>query len=256
MAQESRCVVLVPAHSTIEPQCDHGLRVLEERGYHVHRVHGFSAIDFGRSFLASAALSAGYDEIMWIDSDISFEPGDVDKLRSHGLPFCCGIYPQKSRFPLGESINSGSKAFACKFLKETEQVKLGKGGGVIEILNTGFGFVHTRHALYEAIKNANNWPECKLKVSDEPLARFFIPESVTPFFLPELANEELGWQYLTEDLAFCRRVRNCGFKIMADTSIRLTHVGRYAFTWEDSLALSSQKHFPTLELNFKQKPKS
>jgi hypothetical protein len=40
--------------------------------------------------------------------------------------------------------------------------------------------------------------------------------------------------YLAEDFAFCHRARSCGFKIMADTRIRLWHVGRYRFGWEDA----------------------
>ena len=37
-----------------------------------------------------------------------------------------------------------------------------------------------------------------------------------------------------EDYAFCERARHCGFKIMADTSIRLWHIGEYAYGWEDA----------------------
>jgi hypothetical protein len=254
LESNSKCAVLVPVVGAIEPQCEQGLKVLEKHGYHVQRVQGFTAIDLGRSFLASAALASGYHEIMWIDSDIGFDPDDVDKLRGHGLPFCCGVYPKKAKLPFGESVNSSAQAFTCKFLPGTEQVKFGKDGGLIEIINTGFGFVYTRCELYEAIKSANDWPECKLKIPNEPLARFFIPPAIIPFFIPELANEDLGWQYLTEDLAFCRRARSCGFKIMADTSVRLTHIGRYAFTWED--VLNPQKQFATNVLNFKHRPKS
>lgn len=37
-----------------------------------------------------------------------------------------------------------------------------------------------------------------------------------------------------EDYAFCERARQCGYKIMADTSIRLWHIGEYAYGWEDA----------------------
>jgi hypothetical protein len=39
---------------------------------------------------------------------------------------------------------------------------------------------------------------------------------------------------LGEDYAFCERARQCGYKIMADTSIRLWHIGEYAYGWEDA----------------------
>ena len=43
-----------------------------------------------------------------------------------------------------------------------------------------------------------------------------------------------GHWYLAEDWAFCQRARECGYKIVADTTIRLWHVGSYAYGWEDS----------------------
>ncbi|MBX9660237.1 MAG: hypothetical protein K2X00_16870 [Nitrospiraceae bacterium] len=62
----SSCVVLVPVGGAIEPGCEQALHVLERRGYPVRRVMGFSAIDFGRSVLASNALADGFDEMMWV----------------------------------------------------------------------------------------------------------------------------------------------------------------------------------------------
>jgi hypothetical protein len=40
--------------------------------------------------------------------------------------------------------------------------------------------------------------------------------------------------YLGDDYSFCERARQCGYKIMADTSIRLWHIGNYAYGWEDA----------------------
>jgi hypothetical protein len=40
--------------------------------------------------------------------------------------------------------------------------------------------------------------------------------------------------YLAEDFAFCERARQCGYKIWADTRVRLTHIGSYAYTWEEA----------------------
>ncbi|HEY7329379.1 MAG TPA: hypothetical protein VH592_17185 [Gemmataceae bacterium] len=83
--------------------------------------------------MASDALAQGFDELMWIDSDIMFDPDDVDKLRQHNLPLVCGIYPKKSR-----------RQFACAFLPQTRQVLFGAKGGLMEILYCGFGFTMTR----------------------------------------------------------------------------------------------------------------
>jgi len=82
----SRCIILVPVAGAIDPGCEDALRELERRGYAVWRVRGYSAIDAARNQMASDALAQGFDELMWIDSDIVFDPDDVDKLRRHDLP--------------------------------------------------------------------------------------------------------------------------------------------------------------------------
>lgn len=79
----SQCVVLVPAFSHIEPVCETALRELESRGYVVRRAFGYAAIDYGRSVMATAALNDGFEQLMWIDADMSFNPDFVDQLRRH-----------------------------------------------------------------------------------------------------------------------------------------------------------------------------
>src|SRR5215510_5480648 len=128
----SRCVVLVPFGSHIEPECARALVDLEARGYAVRRVSGYAAIDQGRSQMATDALADGYDELMWIDSDIGFDLAAVDLLRSHGLPIVAGIYPKK-----------GLRELACHLLLDTTEIAFGEGGGVFEIKYAATGFLLT-----------------------------------------------------------------------------------------------------------------
>jgi hypothetical protein len=206
------CVILVPVAGTIDPRCEMGLAALERRGYTVRRAQGFSAIDFGRSVLASNALDDGFDELLWIDSDIIFHHDDVEKLRAHEVPVACGIYAKKAK---GE--------FACEFLPGTRQLVFGKGGGLVEIRYAGCGFMLTRRAAYEQMRQRLGLPECN--------QRFGRP--IVPYFLPMLVADGAGQWYLSEDYAFCERARQCGLRILADSSIRLAHIGSYPNTWED-----------------------
>jgi hypothetical protein len=91
-------------------------------------VVGLTPVDAARNQLASEAIGQGYDELMWIDPDIVFQPDDVERLRSHNLPFTCAIYPKK-----------GARQFACEFLPGTSSVKFGKDGGLLEVRYCGFG---------------------------------------------------------------------------------------------------------------------
>ena len=211
----------------MEPGCEAGLRVLEQRGYQVRRVRGFSQIDVGRNQMATDALREGFQELMWIDSDVAFHPDDVERLRTHQLPFACGMYAKKSR-----------REFACVFLPGTENVTFGAIGGLTEILYAGFGFVHTRRHLYDEIQRQCELPECNTSFGSPML----------PYFMPLAVPQGNGHWYLGEDYAFCERARRCGFKMMLDTKIRLWHVGSYSFGWED--AGGEKERFGTYTFHF------
>lgn len=212
-ADPTQCVVLVPVGGAIDPGCEDGLHELERRGYVIWRVRGYAAIDAARSQVASDALAQGFGELMWVDADIAFDPDDVDKLRQHGLPLVCGIYAKKSR-----------RQFACSFLPQTRQVVFGARGSLMEIRYCGFGFVLTRRVLYETMQRHLHLPVCN--------QRFQTP--LVPYFAPLIVGQgEEAW-YLGEDYSFCERAHRCGFRVMADTAIRLWHVGSYRFGWEDA----------------------
>jgi len=119
----SNCVIVVPCGEAIAPSCEQALRILEARGYTVRRVRGFSRIDVARNCIASTAIQDGFAETLWIDSDMGFDPDDVEKLRGQQLHVICGVYRKK-----------GKREFTCKFLPETRNIQFGKGGGLLEIM--------------------------------------------------------------------------------------------------------------------------
>ena len=172
-------------------------------GYEVRRVGG-SAIDQGRNQMATDALIDGFEETMWIDADIEFRPADVDRLRAHGLPITCGIYFRK-----------GKRVIACRTLPGTPRITFGREGGLVELMHAGMGFFHVRREVYQTIQSQLEMPTCN--------ERFGTP--LVPFFLPMLSPWEDGTWYLAEDYAFCERARQCGFRIVADSTVRLWHPG-------------------------------
>ena len=89
--------ILTPVATHIEPACEKGLSELEKRGHKVWRVRGYSAIDQARCQIASDAIAAGAEETLWIDSDIAFNPDDVERVRALDLPLVAGIYPKKCK---------------------------------------------------------------------------------------------------------------------------------------------------------------
>lgn len=208
-----RCVVLVPYTSHVVPACEAGLRELERRGYPVWRVGGYAAIDQGRSQMATDALNQGFEETMWIDSDIGFDADAVDRLRSHGEPIVCGVYPQKGR-----------RVLACHVLPGTPELVFGAGGGLTEVLYAGGGFLHVRRRVYMDVMRRFGLPLCN-EAQGRPLI---------PFFRPMVRPHDDGAWYLAEDFAFCEAARQCGHRVLADTSVRLWHIGQHTYGWEDA----------------------
>jgi hypothetical protein len=122
------------------------------------------------------------------------------------------------------------------------------------------GFLLTRREVYEAIRE-----KCKLPICNEqwgkPTVPYFMPmvvEEETPSPRPSPVKGEgdtagqlthhspthhspthqsppsKRYAYLGDDFAFCYRARQAGYKIYADTTIRLGHIGPYAFSWEEA----------------------
>jgi hypothetical protein len=186
---------------------------LERRGYIVRRVEGYAAIDQGRSQMATDALRDGFEELLWIDSDIGFDPDEVDRLRANPHPIVSGIYPKK-----------GVRAIASHLLPETKSILFGADGGVIEIKYAATGFLLTRAHVYRDIQAFHDLPACNTQFGN-PLV---------PYFLPLIVDDGQGPWYLGEDFAFCHRARAAGHSIMADTRLRLWHIGKCRYGWEDA----------------------
>lgn len=209
-----RSVVVVPAFSHIEPECEAALRALERDGLTVWRRFGCSAIDKARSMLACEALSAGYERLLWVDADIAFRPEDAKSLIDAPHPLCCGAYATKK--PGGsltvDPINPAGLTF-------------GEGGGWAEVRATGFGFVAVSSFVF---RNLDALVPEALDDHGRPHRPYFMPMLV-------VRDGRAIPQYLAEDFSFCYRARSTAHRIWCDTRIRLYHVGRYLYSWEDTV---------------------
>jgi len=206
------CAILI-THGVlgIEPECERALQRLAESGYTVRRKAG-GAIDLVRSQMSFDAMRDGFEEVMWIDADVAFDPADVDRLRAHDLPIASGIYPKK-----------GERALASNLLPGTKSLTFGEEGGLVRIAYAAAGFLLVQRRVFEALDQV--LPRCN-EAYGHP---------VVPYFMPTVGEDDQGrpW-YLGEDFAFCARARRVGFDVWADTRIRLEHIGRYRYAWEDA----------------------
>ena len=106
-SRRSQAVVLVPHLNGIDWECEQGLRGLEQAGVRVIRHPGCSAIDEGRNLLISNALHDGFETMMFIDSDIGFNPQDALRLLARPEPVVAGVYAKKGIRALASCFADG-----------------------------------------------------------------------------------------------------------------------------------------------------
>jgi hypothetical protein len=90
-----RHIVHVPVARFVELDCDHCLRGLESLGVRVDRSKGSSAIDIARNIRATDAITEGFDSVLFIDSDMLFDPVDAITLLRSPEPVIAGAYAAK-----------------------------------------------------------------------------------------------------------------------------------------------------------------
>ena len=97
----------------------------------------------------------------------------------------------------------------------------GTQGGLVEILYAAAGFLHVRREVYETVQHVTELPLCNPRFG-KPLMPYFVP-MIIPDESAHTLLPDAKW-YLPEDFNFSERARRAGYKVMADSSIRLGHL--------------------------------
>lgn len=231
MTPRSKCIILTPTIERVERTTEDLLHDLHRMGYAVHVTYGSSSVNLVRSQLASMALDEGFEELFWIDHDVTFNIEDFEKIRLYDLPIAAGLY----------SFKTTVARLMVKLPQGDHVVTLGQGGGLLEVEIAPLGFCCTKRIVYEEMKQKLNLPDCR---SDQ--GKLF-----SPYFLPfTIPNPDGTHTYLIDDGAFCTRARQCGYNVMVDTMIRLGHIGKYEYSWEE--ITDNKQRLNSLSLHIKE----
>lgn len=194
-----KTLIAVPTMDTLPAQFAHSLASLEKVGEVGVAFQVGSLIYSARNDLAMQAIRAGADQVLWLDSDIVFPPDTLKRLianRDKGDIISGLYYRRVTPFtPVAFSnldIEKGQEG-----VKDLTEIP----DDVFEVAGCGFGCVLTPTDIF-------------LDVLNEYGTMF------EPF------------KGLGEDLSFCWRAKQLGFKIMIDPSIKLGHVGHFVVTRE------------------------
>lgn len=201
-------LIATPAmRGQLEPEYLHSIMAVRRHLYKYDIPHNLitsecSLISAGRNEMSQGFVNqTNADYLMWIDSDMQFPPYGVTRLVRHDLDIVGGVYFRKSADarPLVLRFNEAGLFEEIMDLPET---------GLFEVDGIGTGFLLIHRRVIEAFT-----PEV-------------VAELGTPFGLGKgPTGREEG-----EDLSFCRRAKRLGFKIWADPTIPLGHIGKIAYT--------------------------
>lgn len=184
----------------------------------------------GRNTLTAMFLESAASHLMFIDSDIAFDPAEVERMLRFDEDVVAGMYPLKvldwdapaiERARRGEPLETASLRFVgvpC----EGDESETRDGFVTGEFAGTGFMLI-SRDAILRMIAA---YPETRYTA-----AHNFTHGAPTKnlFALFECMIEEGTGHYLSEDYAFCKRWRALGGRVWLDTRSKLTHIGAHDF---------------------------
>lgn len=206
----SKCCVLVPCRDHIDFDTDECLRAVESLGIQVIRKPGCSAIEFARCVMASDALLAGMESILFIDSDMLFWPPDVQYIFDRPEPVIGGLYAQKRYNYMNAILGDGVK-----------DIHVGRDGQDYPAEAVGAGFLRIKCSVLRTMIDMLSLPCCTAHGG-----------VMWPFFMSFCVCDDGDWSFLGEDYAFCRRCKDVGIPVIVDARIRLFHIGRFLWGLE------------------------
>ena len=195
-----------------------------------------SLITRARNYCVDEFMRSGATHLMFIDSDIHFDPNDIIALMALDKDVIGGPYPKKS-------INWGNVAQAARAHpniepRELEQlvgeyvfnvVKGTKQFAVtepLEVMEIGTGFMMVKRDVFG--KFAEAYPNLKYKPDHVGQAHFDGSRYIHAYF--DTVIDPVSERYLSEDYMFCQWWRNIGGKIYLCPWMKTQHIGTYAFT--------------------------
>lgn len=147
-----------------------------------------------RDRIAHKAINERYTHVLWLDSDMIFQENILERLLLSGEDFVTGIY------------HARRKNYASVIFKEIGKKSVERfdtyPGEMFQIAGCGFGCVLTSVHL---------------------LSNVFLLFNTCFTPLPSLG----------EDIAFCKRATDLGFKLWCEPSVVCGHMGKIAIYPED-----------------------
>lgn len=202
-----------------------------------------SLITRARNYLVDEFLRSNCTHLLFIDSDIEFNPQDILALLALDKDIIGAPYPKKS-------INWGAVFKACKKILsdpnfDESKFNPGELEGVtgdyvfnpvpgttsfsvnepLEVMEIGTGYMMIKREVFDKFKQ--EYPHLNYKPDHAGQANFDGSRYIHAYF--DTVIDPDSHRYLSEDYMFCQYARAIGMKVWMCPWMGTKHVGSYAF---------------------------
>jgi len=203
-----------------------------------------SLITRARNYCADEFMRSGDTHMMFIDSDIGFNPHDVLALmalqdhedETNEYDIIAGPYPKKCiswekiKLAVDKGFADENPEELSKFVGDyvfnpangTTSILLGEPA---EVLEAGTGFMMIRRKTFEKFQEA--YPEQMYTPDHVRTEHFDGTRQIMAFFDTPICKDSN--RYLSEDYMFCQWTRKAGMKVWLCPWMQLSHVGMMIF---------------------------
>ena len=215
-------------HREIKVKVYNSMRVLEacpNPKVEFKIIEGDALIDRSRARMATAFLKSDAESLIFLDDDVVYDPLDIRRLlfaqKKYDLDIVGGAYAIK---------DDQNPNFAIRTLGNGEFV-FGSKGSIQEVRYISSGCMAIKKRVFERMVTEGMVHLCHSE-----------SQAFYPFFIPMEQETTNGWINLSEDWAFTERARRLGFKVWIDSTIKLGHIGRKTYDWDDFLTEKKKKN--------------
>ena len=155
-----------------------------------------------RNILSLYAIENKFDNVLWLDSDMAFPPNTLTKLQSYNADMVTGLYVKRHE-PIEpviyKRLEEPARGEDGKLIGNIESYTDYPRDSIFPVAGCGFGCVLTSVELLRRV-----WA--------------IYGPAFTPF------------PWASEDISFCHRVNQLGYKIFCDSSVSCGHIGTFMYT--------------------------
>lgn len=208
---EARVMIGLPIYQGVEPRflsCLMQLIKSPPLPLQIEFTSGDSLISRARNSITAKFLDSDCTHLLFIDSDIVFEPRDVARLVENRLDIVAGFYPKKQIEP--DYCYNDLRPEAPRVSEPRAWLR--------QVAYVGTGFMLVARRVFETMIDRHGDQLRFISDFSRRLEHDFWQVGVYEY--PDGTR-----RHLSEDWYFCQRALDLGFQVWGDTRIRLQHVG-------------------------------